>query len=184
MGADSSVRISDAESFVTSSVSMREGLRQCHLKRSSRLAPTICLGGCFDRLKQFCQDGLGFLVARLKSIDGANDCVDRAGSHFREKTANLGSHGSEITFDHLRFAGKAHPESFVLRGDAHRARIQMALTSHNTPQRQQSSRAETEFIGSQQRTDDDISSELESAVHAQSNPATQTLAHQGTVSIA
>src|SRR5579872_711501 len=171
MSSNSPVGVSDAKTFRSIGFSVREGLFYRELKRAIGLAGTSCLCGRFDRLKQFCQDGRSLLVARLKSIDGANDCVDRSRTHFREEIANLGSHGTKVAFHHFRFAGKAQSQSFVLRGDAHRARIQMALTSHNASQREQSSRAETEFVGSQQRTDDDISSEFESAVDAQSNPA-------------
>ncbi len=84
----------------------------------------------------------------------------------------------EIVDDVLGLAGKALAQHRVLRRNADRAGVEMALAHHDAAGRDQRRGGEAEFVGAEQRTDHDVASGAETAVDLHHDAAAQPLAHQ------
>ena len=67
----------------------------------------------------------------------------------------------------------------VLRGDADRARVEVADAHHDAAAHHQRGGGEAELLGAQQRGDDDVAAGLELAVGLHHDPVAQTVAQQG-----
>ena len=61
-------------------------------------------------------------------------------------------------------AGEARAQDRVLRGDADRAGIQVALAHHDAAHGDERRGGEAEFFGAEQRGDDDVAAGLQLAV--------------------
>ena len=81
-------------------------------------------------------------------------------AHFFRQRAEVGN-------NHFRLALKARAKLFILRGDAHRAGIQMALPRHHAANRQQRRRAKAKFVGSKNCRQNDITREFQASVHTE-----------------
>jgi len=62
---------------------------------------------------------------------------------------------------------KSRTQFFVLRGDSHRASIEMALTGHDASNRQQGRSTKTEFIRAENSGQHDIARKFQASVHAE-----------------
>ena len=78
----------------------------------------------------------------------------------------------------FRLAGELLPQFRILCGDAHRARVQVALSHHDAANRNQRSRAEAVFLRPQQRCYRDVSTGLQLTIRLQSHSAAQVIHHQ------
>ena len=72
----------------------------------------------------------------------------------------------EVRDHHFRFAIKTGAQSFVLGGDAHRAGVEVALPSHDAADGEQRSGAKAEFVGTENRGDQNIARKFQASVHA------------------
>ena len=72
--------------------------------------------------------------------------------------------------DVLRVAGEALAQLRVLRGDAHRAGVEVAGAHHHAAQRDERRGGEAELLGAQQRADHHVAAGLELAVHLDRDP--------------
>ena len=89
----------------------------------------------------------------------------------------LGDEEEEV--DHvLRRALELGAQRRILRGDAHRAGIQMALAHHDAAHGDQRRGGEAELLGAQQRGDGDVAAGLQLAVGLHADAAAQIVHHQ------
>ena len=89
----------------------------------------------------------------------------------------LGDEEEEV--DHvLGLAREARAQHRVLRGDAHRAGIQVALAHHDAAHRDQRRGGESEFLGAQQRGDHHVAAGLQLAVGLHADAAAQIVQQQ------
>ncbi len=105
--------------------------------------------------------------ARPKSVVPATQFAKRAHAHLRQAFAYFLRQRPEIRDDHLRFSTKAQPQLFILRGDAHRTSVQMALARHHATNRQQRRRAKSKLIGAKYRCNQNVSRKFQASVHAE-----------------
>ncbi len=89
----------------------------------------------------------------------------------------LGDEEEEID-DVLRLALELLAQLRILRGDAHRAGVQVALAHHDAAHRDQRRGGEAELLGAQQRGDDHIAAGLQLAVGLHADAAAQIVHHQ------
>ena len=109
----------------------------------------------------------------VEHVDAADHLVDGAESELRHVLANLlGDEEKEID-DVLGLSLELLAQHRILRGDAHRASVEMALAHHDAAHRDQRSRGETEFFGAQQRGDHNIAAGLQFAVGLHADAAAQ-----------
>ena len=71
----------------------------------------------------------------------------------------------EEVLDELGLAGELLAQLRILRRDADRARVEMADAHHHAARDDQRRRREAEFLGAEQRRDDDVAAGLHLAVH-------------------
>ena len=81
----------------------------------------------------------------------------------------------------LRQAAEALAEHRVLRRDADRAGVEMALAHHDAAGRDQGRGREAELVGSEQCADDDITPGAQTPIDLQRHAAAQAIEHQGLV---
>jgi hypothetical protein len=77
-----------------------------------------------------------------------------------------------------RFAGERAAQLGVLRGDAHRAGVEVAHPHHDAAADHQRGGGEAELLGAQQRGDDDVAAGLELAVGLHDDPVAQAVEQQ------
>ncbi len=102
----------------------------------------------------------------------------------RHALANFFREVLEIRHHHFRFSGKARAQRFVLRGDADRAGIQMALPGHDATNRQQRRGAKSKFIGAQNRRENNVARKFQASVHAERKTRTEARANQSVMRFA
>src|ERR1700692_892622 len=90
-----------------------------------------------------------FSCSRTQSIDGAQNVVDGSRAQAGQELTDVGGQGSEKRFNHLWISGEARSQCFILRSDANRAGVEMALSRHDAANGQQGRRSEAEFFGAQ-----------------------------------
>src|SRR5438874_2029388 len=91
--------------------------------------------------------------ARTEAVIPAAEFAERMDTKLREALTHFLRERSEIGDDHLRLAIKAHPQGFILCGDADWASVEMTLASHNAADGQERGGAEAEFVGAEDRGD-------------------------------
>ena len=89
----------------------------------------------------------------------------------------LGDH-EQVVDDVLRLAAEHLPQVRVLRRDADRARVEVALPHHDAAERDQRRRAEAELFGAEQRGDHDVAAGLQTAIGLQHDTAPQVVRHE------
>ena len=120
------------------------------------------------------------VVSRLwpEQIHAADDFLDRPGAELGQDLTDLGGHGAQVGDDHLGRAAELRAQRLLLGGNAHRARIEVTLPGHHAPQRHDGGAAEAVLIRAQQGGDDDIATDLQSAINAEPHAPPQVVAHQ------
>ena len=78
----------------------------------------------------------------------------------------------------FRRAGELRAQRRVLRGDAHRAGVQVALAHHDAAHGDQRRGGEAELLGAQQRGDGHVAAGLQLAVGLHAHAAAQVVHHQ------
>ena len=94
----------------------------------------------------------------------ADHLVERAIAHRRHQRAHFLGDEEEEVDDVLGLADEALAQHRVLRGDADRAGVEMALAHHDAAGGDQRRGGEAEFVGAEQRADDDVASGAHAAV--------------------
>ena len=89
----------------------------------------------------------------------------------------LGDEEEEVD-DVLGLAVEALAQHRVLRGDADRAGVQMALAHHDAAGRDQRRGGEAELVGAEQRADDDVAAGADAAVDLHRDAPAQAVEHQ------
>ena len=120
-----------------------------------------------------------FRSAGEEQVRPADDLVEGAKAHLAELFPHFLGHEEEIVDDLLGRSGKLGTEDRVLRGDADRAGVQMALAHHHAAHGDQGGRGEAVLLGAQAGGDDDVAAGLELAVGLEPDPAAQAVANQG-----
>ena len=114
----------------------------------------------------------------VEQIDPANHLVQRAEAQLGHQLAQfLGDKAEEV--DHvLGLAGELRPQLGILRGDAHRARIQVADPHHDASGSDQRGAGDAKFLGTQQRGDCHIATRLQLPVGLHHDAAAEVVNHQ------
>ena len=115
---------------------------------------------------------------RVEHVDAADHFVDGAEAEFRHVLANLlGDEEKEID-DVLGLSLELLAQHGILRRDADRAGVEMALAHHDAAHRDQRGRGETEFFGAEQSSNHDVAAGLQFAVGLNANAAAQIVQQQ------
>ena len=104
------------------------------------------------------------IFRRCRRFRRANDAPSAASAF-----ADFASNAAKISHHHFGVSGESGAQFFVLRGDAHGASVQVALARHHATDGEQRGRAETKFVGAQQRGDDYVAPKFKSAIDAQTH---------------
>ena len=127
-------------------------------------------------------DALGLPVCiRQGSIDlfdAANHFVDGAEAKLGHVLAHLFGEEEEEVDDVLGLAGKASAQDRILSGNAHRARVQVALAHHDAAHGDERRGGKAELFSAQQRGDDDVAAGLQLAVGLHLDAAAQIVEQQ------
>ena len=83
----------------------------------------------------------------------------------------------------LRLAGKALAQFRVLRGDADRAGVQVTLAHHDAAFNDQGCGGKAELVGTEQGTDNHITTGTHAAINLHGYAAAQVVQHQGLVGL-
>ncbi len=89
----------------------------------------------------------------------------------------FGDH-EQVVDDVLRLAGELLAQHRILRGDADRAGVEVALAHHDAAERDQRRGGEAELLGAEHRGDHDVAAGLEAAVGLQHDAAAEVVQHQ------
>ena len=155
------------------------------------LEPMILVDAAVDRVAR---PGLG-LVEQLREIEAlrlgvldkprlvehlplADHFVEPAVAERRHHLAHLFGDEEEVVDDVLRLADEALAQHRVLRRDADRAGVQVALAHHDAAGGDQRRRGEAELVGAQERADHDVAAGSQAAVDLHRDAGAQAVHHQ------
>ena len=111
-----------------------------------------------------------------EQIHSADHLVDFAEAEFGHQLAQLLGDEEEVAHEHFRLAPELPAERLVLRGDAHRAGVQVALARDLAADGDHRLRAEAVLLGAEQRRDRDVAPAAEAAVRPKSDALAQAVA--------
>src|SRR5439155_1417566 len=116
------------------------------------------------------------LARRLpQQLRASDDLVHGTNAELRHQLAHLFGNEEEVAHDVLGLARELRAQCRILRGDADRARIQMAFAHHHAPFDDQRRRGKAELLGAQQRGYYDVAPRLELAVRLETHASAQTI---------
>ena len=113
----------------------------------------------------------------------ADHFVEAAIAHLGHHLAHFLGDEEEVVDDVLGLAGEALAQHRVLRGDADRAGVEMALAHHDAAGGDQRRGREAEFVGAEQRADDDVAPGAHAAVDLHGDARAQAVDHQRLVGL-
>ena len=96
----------------------------------------------------------------------------------RHQLAHFLGDEEEVVDDVLGLAGEALAQHRVLRRDADRAGVEVALAHHDAAGGDQRRGGEAELVGAEQRADDDVAPGAQPAIDLHRDAAAQAVAHQ------
>ena len=117
-------------------------------------------------------------AAHVEPVDLADHLVERAEAELRHQLAHFLGDEEEEVDDVLRLAGEVLAQHRVLRGDADRAGVQMALAHHDAAGGDQRRGGEAELVGAQQRADHHVAPGAQPAIDLHRDAAAQAVQHQ------
>ena len=117
-----------------------------------------------------------FALAQV--LGAADELGERADAEPRQDVADFLGHGVEEVHHHLGRALELAAQLFVLRGDADRAGIQVALAHVDAAERDERGGAEVELLRAEDRRLDDIVAGAHAAVGAEDDAAAQVIEQQ------
>ena len=124
-------------------------------------------------------DGLG-LVEHLHLAD---HLVERAVAERGHQLAHFLGDEEEVVDDVLGLAGEARAQHRVLRRDADRAGVEVALAHHDAAGRDQRRGGHAELVGAEQGADDDVAAGADAAVDLHGDAAAQLVGDQRLVGL-
>ena len=108
----------------------------------------------------------------------ADHLVEGAIAHRGHQLAHFLGDEEEVVDDVLGLAGEALAQHRVLRRDADRAGVEMALAHHDAAGRDQRRGGEAELVGAEQRADHDVAAGADAAVDLHRDAAAQPVGDQ------
>ncbi len=126
---------------------------------------------CATQLRLVEQLGLADHLVKAAEAERGHDLADFLGDE------------EEVVDDVLGLAGEALAQQGILRGDADRAGVEVALAHHDAAGRDQGRGGEAELVGPKQGADHDVTAGAEAAIDLHHDAAAQPLAHQRLVSL-
>ena len=127
--------------------------------------------------------GAHFPVA-VDKFGVSHDIVEFGETHLCQILAHLLGQEGEVVDEELILADEVLAQFGILGGHTQRTGIEVALAHHHAAENNQTGRAETEFLGTEQCHEDDVTSGLELAVDLQPHLTSQTVLHQGLLGLA
>ena len=146
-----------------------------------RRATRVGTGGLIENRREV--DALGLPVIAWPARASSRSTRPTISSKVRKPSSRhvfahlLGDEEEEVD-DVLRLPGKALAQHRVLRGDAHRAGIEVALAHHDAAHGDQRRGGKAELLGAQQRGDGHVAPGLQLAVGLHANAAAQIVQQQ------
>ena len=132
-------------------------------------------------------DALGLPVIdglpAVQQVHPADHFVDRPEAEPGHDPANFLGDQEQIVDHVLRLALEPFSQYGVLRRDADRAGVEMALAHHDAAGRHQGRGRDAVFVGAEQRPDGHVASGPHAAVHLDANPAAELVQHQRLVGL-
>ena len=117
-------------------------------------------------------------VGLVEHLPLADHLVEAAIAHRRHQLAHFLGDEEEVVDDVLGLADEALAQHRVLRRDADRAGVEMALAHHDAAGRDQRRGGEAEFVGAEQRADHDVAPGAHAAVDLHGDARAQAVHHQ------
>ena len=117
-------------------------------------------------------------LALVEHLHLADHLVEAAIAHRRHQLAHFFGDEEEVVDDVLGLAGEARAQHRVLRRDADRAGVEMALAHHDAAGRDQRRGAEAELVGAEQRADHHVAAGADAAVDLHGDAAAQPVGDQ------
>ena len=116
--------------------------------------------------------------AHVEQVGAADHLVERAEAELRHELAHFLGDEEEVVDDVLGLPGELAAQHRVLRGDADRTRVEMALAHHDAALDDERRGREAELVGAEHRADDDVAPGLHLAVDLHGDAAAQAVQHQ------
>ena len=137
----------------------------CGRTRAAR-RPPAGTSGCASRCVRSTPRAFQWSIAslRLEQVGAADQVLELADAELRHVPAHLLGDEEEEVDDVLGLALEALAQLRVLRGDADRARVQVAGAHHDAAHRDQRGGGEADLLGAEQRGDHDVAARLHLAV--------------------
>mmetsp|Transcript_40260 Transcript_40260/g.88012 ORF Transcript_40260/g.88012 Transcript_40260/m.88012 type:complete len:314 (+) Transcript_40260:361-1302(+) len=123
---------------------------------------------------------VGLWPQEVCASDDFSDLPDAQGRH--DLPCLLGDQ-EKVVDKVLRLASELLPELWVLRGDADRAGVEVALPHHDAAQRDERGSAHSDLLGAEEHCHHDVSACSHLAVCLQRDAVPETVQHQGLVSL-
>ena len=117
--------------------------------------------------------------AHVQQIGAANQIVKLANAQLGHDVAHFFRNKEEVVDHVLRLAGKLLAQCRVLRGNTHRAGVEVALAHHDAAFHHQRCGGKAKFVCTQQRANGDVTAGLHLAVGLHADTAAQAVEHQG-----
>ena len=109
----------------------------------------------------------------VEPVDPADHLVEAAEAELRHQLAHFLGDEEEIIDDVLGLAGEALAQHRVLRRDADRAGVEMALAHHDAAGGDQRRGRKAELVGAEHRADDDVAAGAQPAIDLHRDAAAQ-----------
>ena len=114
----------------------------------------------------------------VEHVDAPDHLVHAAEAEISHVQSNLLGKEEEKVDDVLRLPLKPFAQHGILRGDAHRAGVEMALAHHDAAHGNQRRGGESKFLGTEQRSDYNVAAGLQLAVRLDANSTAQIVEQQ------
>ena len=108
----------------------------------------------------------------------SDNFVNRRDAEFSQNFADFSRHRRKIVYQHFRLSVEARAKLFVLRRDADRARVEMALANIPAADRNKGCCSEIVFFRSKHCRDHDVASGFHPPIRPQRHTAAQSIQHK------
>src|SRR6185312_525538 len=112
---------------------------------------------------------------RIEHLYASNHIVYFAEAKLRHVLTHLLGHEEKEIDDVFRLTAEFFAKLWVLRGDAHGTSVQVAFAQHDAAHRDEWSRGESVFFGTEQSSDDHIAASLQFAIGLHTDAAAQVI---------
>src|SRR5690606_37577762 len=117
-------------------------------------------------------------LLHVDAVDATDHLLDGAEAHLGHDLAQFLGDEEEVVDDVLGLAGEARAQHRVLRCDADRTSVEVALPHHDAARGDQRRGGEAELVRTEQRADGDVTAGPEAAVDLHRNAAAQIVEQQ------